>query len=325
MSTTFSSLPDELIKNCIVPRFSVFIPDEHTLTLRAVCKRLYKLVPADGVSFRKRAKWLINGMPELWDRGKNSYETTCVRYFGFIQSVSYGDICFQGERSDWSVVHSTGHGTITIGEHGNLVMRYAIYSDKISDSGIDSDEEFEYVRERIDVHISTYCQFGQEVFFILADGTILRTPIALSTEETFRSFQTMTSGPQRKLSLSGHIHPMYRRFRSMQTSDGEHLLIVDMDGNLYMVNWSGSDTHETIAKLVQCFQWFDDIVVLLTLKGNLELMRLRFKNQMAEYSTVKMETEMAQHFLAVPSKQHLWILSTNGQIIKYSMPLPQDI
>ena len=111
----------------------------------------------------------------------------------------------------------------------------------------------------------------------------------------------------------------------MQTSDGKYFLFLTYDGNLYVLNGSGSDILQEIATSVEYFQLIGRVIVFVTKEGNMKLMCLKFKERVAEYFTVDMETELAQNFIAVPSEQHLWILSKNDQIIRYRMPsLPSD-
>jgi hypothetical protein len=319
MSAAFNSLPDEVIKNYILPHFSLFIPDESTLILRAVCKRLCSMVPADAVAFRKRAKWLMDGKPEEWDKEKNSYEMKCDWDLKRIWHVSYTNMYFRPPplfRHGWFTFAPTEDRVVkfTVDDDNETIrMSYQIFE-------MEDEERCNKERSEINIQVShrASCKFGEEVFFILADGTLLRTCVTSSLQETNQLFQTLTSGPQKKLSLP--VSWTLFRFRSMQTSDGEHFLIKDVDGDLFILNWSFPDKLETIAKSVRYFQLFDDIVVFLTFEGNLKLLRLKFKDQVTEYSTVNLETEMAQHFVAVPSEQHLWIISVTKQVIKYSMP-----
>jgi hypothetical protein len=175
---------------------------------------------------------------------------------------------------------------------------------------------------------SAYCKFGQEVFFLLADGTQLRTLVTSSREESIRLFQAMTSGPRRKIVFPYQAYPWIGvgfAFRDMQTPDGQNFFVRNWCGDLYIVNWFGSDKPHTIAESVGYFQLFGDTIVIMTETGKLRLMRFRFTGQLAEYSIVDMKTELARDFIAVPEKQHLWILSRNDQIIRYRMPsLPSD-
>jgi lipocalin len=49
---------------------------------------------------------------------------------------------------------------------------------------------------------------------------------------------------------------------------------------------------------------------------------MRFALEKTEYSIVDLPTEKAKHFLAVPSKQHLWILTPDDRVIRYSLRSP---
>ena len=333
MSASFNCLSDDIIKNYIISRFSLFIPDESTLILRAVCKRLYNMVPADAVSFRKRAKWLIDGKAEEWGEDMNSYELTCVIQYREI-SVSYAGICLErfGDGPDRFVFCPVEDTKLTF-RGSTITMERKLQDDECSDSS--RDDEFGYISEDEERgrfvkrsasaggHISTHCMFGLDVIIILTHGTIVKTRVTSSPDEMFKLLQGVANTRQRRIILSHRYDGMYRMFRDMQTSDGEHLFVRDMHNTLYMIKWSGIEPYKTIDGSIRGFQVFDNSMVYLTSDGTLRLMRFVLKeDQKTDYLIVDLPTEKAIQFVAVPSRQHLWIISLDNRIIKYSMPSP---
>jgi hypothetical protein len=260
---------------------------------------------------KKSAKWLTNGTPEIWEERMNTETLKCERFENSIhvQYEHMGKVSSHSEHKIFSI-QPTEKINVTVFVLRDCGIKMA-YPNPLTD-----------IDDEISLEISAVaaCRFLQEMFFLLADGTILRTRVTSSQEESFQLFQTMTAGHKKQISLPKG----YRSF-NMKTSDGENLLLKNFEGDLDTVNWSGSDTPKTIATSVRSFQLVGNAVVVLTKAGKLKLLCLKFKEQTAEYFTVDMETEAAQHFVAVPALQQMWILSKNDQIIKYGMPsLPSD-
>jgi hypothetical protein len=229
-------------------------------------------------------------------------------FLGKIQGDDYsGSSCdndFCGGECSGDDEHSGGSGD---DEHCRTLGYYKYMSD--------DDDETPYVKHSVDDRISTFCWFGQEVFFVLACGIIVKTRVTSSFDETFKLLRNMFCTHRCEIYTHGR-----RNFRKIETSDGEHLFVRDTDGNLYMIKWSSYKRSTTIDTSTQNFQVLGDSVVFLTGKGTLKLMR--FALEKTEYSIVDLPTEKAKHFLAVPSKQHLWILTLDNRVIRYSLRSP---
>ena len=283
-------------------------------------------IDVDNVSFKKRAKWLTNGTQEIWEESMNTETLRCERWYSSLH-VNYKNIK--------TIRHADlSHTDLDFNPAKNIYAYIIVSNDKIKLSYTIGTRIFESTTDVIDLKIagvrsSAYCRFGQQVVFFLADGTLLRTRITSSRKETLWLFRNMTTLPRRKVDIPdgygdaiGHPHSWCR---SMQTSDGKHFLCMTSDGYLYIVNWVGSDKLRIIAESVSSFQIFGEMVVIMTWEGKFKLMRLRFKDHVAEYFTIDMKTELAKEFVAVPAKQHLWIFSKDDKIIRYRMPsLPSD-
>ena len=274
------------------------------------------MVPVYDLSFERRAKWLTNGTPVIWEESMNTVD---AKYSLFHSGTPFFIIC----GNDYIYHPDVCRGFLGLRTADGILVNVRVNPDGVDISCSDPQTGVSYGFKPV-LPLAAPCCFRREMFLLLEDGVLLRTCFADLSRESLKSYWKLPLIVYGKKDFSGLPvgSELTRRIKSMQTSNGNNFLVLNRDGDLRAVDWSGSGMVQVVAEKVESFQLFGNVAVLMMKDGEMKLVGFKFRDQATEHFIVTMKTEPAKYFLVVPGKKHLWILTKNDQVIQYSLPPP---
>jgi hypothetical protein len=307
---SFNSLPDEILKNHILSRFSVFPPDEYALAYRAVCKKLYKMVPLEDMLSinRDTIRWMLGGKPVVWEENMNSYSLECTF------SDKYIDVSTMN-----CLIARTPNKVFNNHEFDDTIVRIHTDSYAITVYVQNKNATFDTTEKKaqlLDLEISGSCSYLNNEFFMLGNGTFLHLPV--SESESINSLETLLSGPQKQIQIPERSQDTFGRFacKSMNTLDGLVFWFLDSNGNLDIIHVQGSNELKTVATSIASFRLIDSAAVCLS-GESIKLVHLKTKGQELCHFTTTINTEPVIHFEIFPQIKSMWFISTVKSLIRH--------
>jgi hypothetical protein len=307
---SFSSLPDEILRNHILSRFSVFPPDEYALAYRAVCRKVYKMVPLEDVLSidRDTARWLLGGRPVEWKESMN----TAVLYSHYSDERIY--IGLQGSPftpPNCMVLNNEDH--VYFDSMSGIMMR------RLMTRGINNSESI----IEIDVpNLVTSCTLFRNKYFLLINGIILKTWVSSSDKRSKQRFKDMSTRHQKQITVPDRSKDATGEpaFKKMVTVDGHVFWFQNNAGDLDVINWQGSDEMIQVATAVKMFQLINNAAVYVTTEGNLRLINLKIKGKTMVHFTTSINIMSVSQFKIMPSIKSLWTITSSQKLIRHRGP-----
>jgi hypothetical protein len=311
---SFSSLPDELIRNSIIrAHWKVFPPDPTVLALRAACKRFHKLIPLEDMLAisRDTAEWLLDGKPVIWTEMMNTYEMDCSFSLNNI-SIRLQGVLLNPMNHPMSLKNG-GH------VYFNPVPYDGIHMMRVKSHGINCSPTIVEVKTP---NVVASCTLFRNQYFLLANGTVTKTWVSSSDKRSAQRFKEMTTRHQKQITIPDRSNNDlgYPKYSKMLTSDGRVFWLKNMAGDLDVIHWQGPNEMIQVAASVKDFQLINNAAVFLTAEGNLRIVHLKIKDNTVAHFTSRIFITSVSHFHIFPSLKSLWTVSSYQHLIRHGKP-----